>query len=166
MKPHSVVQNSCKSIKALKISDGERPFLREQHRQQKWMLPAIAKWGYMSVISSSHPVASCCTGNTAVGLNNSLEWINQGMAAALCRSLGWFGVSALCALRLRSSSYQAVFAPWAQHFGTQEDLWTWVVLSKSCVPVWLGMYVRKLRILQGPVPTAWLQQVSWPALTH
>lgn len=99
-------------------------------------------------------------------LNNSLEWINQGMAAAWCRSLGWVGVPALCSPRLHSSSWQPGFAPWAQHFSTNEDLWTWVVLSKSCVPVWLGMWGRKLSILQGPVPTAWLQQVSWPALTH
>lgn len=112
------------------------------------------------------PIASCCTGNTAVGLNNTLECINHGMAAALCMFLSWVGVPALCAPQLHSTSCQPGFAPWAQHFSTKEDLWTWVVLSKSRVPVWLGMCCRKLSVLQDPVWAAWMQQVSWPALTR
>lgn len=37
----------------------------------------------------------------------------------------------------------------AQHFGTNGDLWAWMVLSKSSVPVCLRMCGRKLSILQA-----------------
>lgn len=114
----------------------------------RWMLPAIVKWGCMSGVSSSHPRCKLLHWETAVGLN-TLEWINQGMAAALCRSPGWVGAPALCAPRLHCSSCQSGFAPQAQHFGTNGDLWAWVVLSKSSVPVCLRMCGRKLSILQA-----------------
>lgn len=76
----------------------------------RWMLPAIVKWGCMSGVSSSHPRCKLLHWETAVGLN-TLEWINQGMAAALCRSPGWVGAPALCAPRLHCSSCQPGFAP-------------------------------------------------------
>lgn len=100
-------------------------------------------------------------GNTAAGLNNALEQINQGIAAALCGSLGWIGDSGI--LRdLRApelggggSSHQPGFAPWVhgaqrERFGRKEELWTQTVLSKA--PVSLSLSLQWTRHPAGSRP--------------